>query len=172
MFGAGALHPHNLADRADHLIEAGCLTLLGTAGGRQNAVTQMIVEHTYRHHLQGPDGRADLDHHIGTPAVGLDHLLQAAVLALDLAQLPQVILLAGGITALRPARPGTGRRVALAGLQAISAGGDGRHRQLLLPTGLRSSPDASTSRSRRYSSASISPRAKRWSRICRASTSW
>src|SRR6516225_2090965 len=132
--------------------------------GCQHAVTQVLAEHADRHLLQGPGDRADLDHHIGAPGVSLDHLLQTADLTLDLPQAPKVVLFAGGVAALGPAGAGSGR-MALAGLQQINVGGDGGHRPLPLPAGLRSLPDASTSRSRRYSSASISPLARRSSRM-------
>src|SRR5436190_1456889 len=165
-----ASEPDDLADRAGHLVATGCPAVVRIAGGCQDAVTQVIVEQADRHLRQGAGGRADLEHHVGAPGVGFDHLLQAADLAFDLAQPPEVVLLAGGITTLRARGTGSGRRAALAGQLAIGAGGDGRHRPLPLPAGLRSSPGASTSRSRRYSSVSISPRARRSSRMRRASS--
>src|SRR5215831_4594364 len=106
----------------------------------------MLVEQADCHLLQRPGDRADLYHHIGAPGVGLDHLLQAADLTLDLAQPPDVVLLAGGVATLGPTGSGPGR-MALPGLQAIRAVDNGSHRPLPRPAGLRSSPDASTSRS-------------------------
>jgi hypothetical protein len=41
-----------------------------------------------RYFLQGPGGGRDLGDDIGAPGLGFDHLLQAADLALDLAQPP------------------------------------------------------------------------------------
>jgi hypothetical protein len=46
-------------------------------------MTQVVVEQTHRHLLQGPGGRRHLVHHIRAPRVSLDHPLQTTHLTLN-----------------------------------------------------------------------------------------
>jgi hypothetical protein len=89
----------------------------------------MIAEQPDGNFLQGPGGRGNLGDDIGAPGIGLGHFLQAADLAFYLAQPPQVIILARGVTA--GASPGgTGpRRAALISELGIWPGlrGQGGH---------------------------------------------
>lgn len=100
------LEADDLADRGGHLAQAGLAVGLGGACRVHHAVVQMIGEQPDRYLLQGPGDRGDLDHHVGTVGVGVDHLLQAADLALDLAEPGQVVRLARGVPAAGPLTPG------------------------------------------------------------------
>src|SRR6516225_729380 len=98
---------------------------------------QVIVEEADGDLLQGPGGRGDLGDHVGAPGVCVDHLLQSADLPLDLAQPPQVVLLAGGVAAGRPERCAGARRwAALVREPGATVGDYGGHRVLPVPTGL------------------------------------
>src|SRR5215813_13860335 len=133
---------------------------------------QMIVKQAHGHLLQCPGGRTDLRDHIGAPAVVLDHLLQPADLTFDLAEPGQVVGLAGGVpTGSPPHGNGPDRGRALARGRNVVEPGCG-HDALPELTWLPDPSEPIMSRSRRYSSASISPRARRSSRMRRASPPW
>src|SRR5215472_2043765 len=133
---------------------------------------QMIVEQADGHLLQCPGRRTHLRDHIGAPAVVLDHLLQPADLTLDLAEPGQVVGLAGGVPAGSPPhRSGANGGCALA--RGRNAGNASRgHDAFPELTGLSDPCEPIMSRSRRYSAASISPRARRSSRMRRAPPPW
>jgi hypothetical protein len=83
-----------MTDRGDDFVDAG--GSFGVRGLRRfdNAVAKVVTEKPNRHLLERADRRRNLRHNVGTPAVVLDHLLQAANLALDLAETRQIVLAA------------------------------------------------------------------------------
>jgi hypothetical protein len=130
-----------------------------------HAMLQVVGEQRDRHLLQRPGHRGDLDHHVGAVGVGVDHLAQAADLALDLREPGQVVRLAGRRTRGGGARRRSGRRPRPGAPRPGRAGGQGGHRPPSAPAGLSLRPEPIRSRSLWYSSASISPRARRLSRM-------
>src|SRR5580700_2100115 len=166
---AQVLEADDLADRAGHLAQAGLAVILGGARRVHHATVQVIGEQPDRDLLQGPGDRGDLDDHVGAVAVGVDHLLQAANLAFDLGEPGQVVRLARGVPAADALAAGRGGRAARPGPErralAWAGGGQGAHRAPPAPEGLSLRPEPIRSCSRLYSSMSISPRARRSSRI-------
>src|SRR5262245_57723402 len=87
-----------------------------------DAVLEVIGQEPGRDFLQGPGRGGDLDYYVGAPGASLDHLLQAAYLALHLARPGEVVILAGGIATGSPrGRAGPDWRVARTGSVAITA---------------------------------------------------
>ena len=64
-----------------------------------HAVAQVVLQQPDGHRLQRPGGRGDLGQHVHAVGVFLDHALQAAHLALDPAQAPEVSILVLRISA-------------------------------------------------------------------------
>src|SRR5216684_3304511 len=68
-------------------------------GGRLgDAMAEMVLHQAQRHRLQRPGRRRHLGQDVDAVLVVLDHLLQAADLALDAAQPPEVGLLVRGVS--------------------------------------------------------------------------
>jgi hypothetical protein len=103
--------PDGARDFGQQLVAVGS----GLADGVADAVAQVIVEQADGYPLQRPGGRGDLDNDVGAPGVRFDHPLQAAYLALDLVQPPEVVILAAGVTAGGPGGSDARRRAARIG---------------------------------------------------------
>ena len=88
----------DLADGARYRGE-GLLPLVSEARAAfRTQLAEVVGEEPGRHFLQSPCDRRDLDHHIGALAASLDHLLQAADLALGLAEPGRVVVPPRGVT--------------------------------------------------------------------------
>src|SRR5215470_14731674 len=165
----GCLQADDLANGAGDLIKGLAALSLGRVHGVQDTVPEVIVEQPDGYFLQRASGGGDLGHHVGAPGIGLDHPLQAADLALHLAEPGEVVILPGGIAAVgAPGRAGAGRRAALISPLALTAC-QGGHCPLPAPVAAWWVSEPIRPRSRSYSSGLISPLATRWSRMRRAS---
>ncbi len=90
--------PQQPANRSHHLF--GLLFLMGV-GGAKDAVGGMLVEQSERNLVKGGLDCGDLREHVDAVPILVDHLLDAADLALNALQARAELILGGAVAARR-----------------------------------------------------------------------
>src|SRR5215471_9338985 len=89
---------HQPGDRLGRLVNLHVRDVAALGDCLGNAVSQVVFEQAKCHRLQRPGRRGHLGEDVDAVLVVLDHLLQAADLALDPAQPPEVVFLVRGVS--------------------------------------------------------------------------